>query len=259
VLRACSGYGIDEVLLVNVVENSREYVAVGDRMDGGELVLVDAWGAVVHKSTDEKDFGYYVYPIGDFLAGAMKLEEAAKSPELQFRMRQYLALREYSEREKTQRELIERERWEWENPPSRPLADEYDVEGAGPVTDDPGWTGARDDAPPPPLLPSEGQESPSAKPGTRGAGDEQAPPVRSHQPRPFGPFESAGPSSAGVDATHPTKRARVQEEDQDPRAKDGPKNAKFKHATRRAVGKGEPKPSPTPVAENERKDDDDTD
>jgi hypothetical protein len=186
VLRACSGYGINEVLLVNVGTNVREYVPVGGNMDGGELVLVDAWGAVVHKAIEDKDFGYYVYPIGDYLASAIKLEEAATNPELQFKMRRYLAQRDLAEREREERELLEDKQWEWAAGDRTAPLDDAEHEVPGPRDDREGWM--LEEHPWQPVLPSGETTNSPATAAPKEAGAVSAP-AKEKSPRPMGPFD----------------------------------------------------------------------
>lgn len=93
IVRGLIGYGVDEILLYNQEADRMSYVAVGDALDAGELVLAHALGAVAHKATEAKDFGYYVYPIGHSLADRIKLEDASQWPELQVAMQQYFEQR----------------------------------------------------------------------------------------------------------------------------------------------------------------------
>jgi len=86
-------YWVREVLLQNVMDASERNVAVGETLDGGELVLAHALGVVVHKTNGEKDFGYWVYPLGELLNARLRLEESARQwPEIYVAMRQHLEL-----------------------------------------------------------------------------------------------------------------------------------------------------------------------
>lgn len=96
VLKMVGGYGsgdywVREVLLENVMDFSTRYVAAGEDLDGGELVLVHALGAVVHKTANGEDYGYWVYPIGELLNARQRLEDSAVQwPEIYVAARQYL-------------------------------------------------------------------------------------------------------------------------------------------------------------------------
>ncbi|HRX85103.1 MAG TPA: hypothetical protein P5572_08800 [Phycisphaerae bacterium] len=96
IIKMVSGYGsgdywVREVLLENVMDFSTRYVAAGEDLDGGELVLVNALGAVVHKQSDNHDFGYWVYPLGELLNARLRLEDSAVQwPEIYVAARQYL-------------------------------------------------------------------------------------------------------------------------------------------------------------------------
>lgn len=82
---------IQEVLIENVMNFSTRYVSIGEPLDNGELVMVHALGAVVHKTDEGKDFGYWVYPLGDLLTARLRLEDAAGSwPEIYVAARQLL-------------------------------------------------------------------------------------------------------------------------------------------------------------------------
>jgi len=89
VVRMLMKYGIDEVRLVNTKTQQAHYVTLGEELDGGELVMVHVRGAVVHKETPKKDFGYYVYPKGSRLTEAVPLEQATSEPEILLAMHEY--------------------------------------------------------------------------------------------------------------------------------------------------------------------------
>lgn len=89
VVRMTMKYGVDEVRLVNTKTKEAQYVTLGESLDGGELVMVHLRGAVVHKQTPKKDFGYYVYPRGARLTEAMPLDQAGSEPEIRLAMIEY--------------------------------------------------------------------------------------------------------------------------------------------------------------------------
>ncbi len=88
ILRMTQRYGTDDAMVQEVVlEDMRtqetRYVPLGDDLDGGELVLVHALGALVHKQDSKTDYGYFIYPLGEYLAAGMDWQQASDSPELQ--------------------------------------------------------------------------------------------------------------------------------------------------------------------------------
>ncbi|MEZ6083027.1 MAG: hypothetical protein R3E58_03490 [Phycisphaerae bacterium] len=85
VLRFVGSYGVDEVRLGNIADESTMYVAAGEDLDGGTLILLSAGGVVNFKA----DYGYYVYPLGEFLSDRIPLEDADDWPEIQVAMLQY--------------------------------------------------------------------------------------------------------------------------------------------------------------------------
>lgn len=89
VLRMTVKYGVDEAFLVNTKTRRSSYVSVGEELDRGELVLVHSRGVVAHKATPEKDFGYFVYPLGRTLAESVQLEQATDQPEIILAMNRY--------------------------------------------------------------------------------------------------------------------------------------------------------------------------
>jgi hypothetical protein len=84
-IRMVMRYGVDEVRLSNIVDESAMHVALGEEFDGGTLVLVSALGVVNFK----EDFGYYVYPLGQYVSDAIALQDADEWPEIQVAMLQY--------------------------------------------------------------------------------------------------------------------------------------------------------------------------
>ena len=90
-VRMVMAYGSDDLLVREILvqdarSNSTEYVAVGDEFDRGELVLVHPLGVVVHKVDGERDYGYFVYPVGEPLADSVALDDAQAWPEIQAAM-----------------------------------------------------------------------------------------------------------------------------------------------------------------------------
>ena len=96
-------YGVDEVLIEQISDHDSYYVALGEELDCGELVLVHARGAVVHKGNDQKDYGHFVYPLGYTLDLCIPLLEADEWPEIQIAMEHHFADRR--EREKAQAQI----------------------------------------------------------------------------------------------------------------------------------------------------------
>ena len=90
VLRMTSQYGVDEVMLENVRSKENWYVEVGGELDAGELVLVHPLGVVVHKHDEERDYGYFVYPLGESLGDPVPLQDASEWPEIQVAALNYL-------------------------------------------------------------------------------------------------------------------------------------------------------------------------
>jgi len=87
-----SQHRIQEVLIENVMDFSARYVSIGEPLDNGELVMVHALGVVVHKADEGKDFGYWVYPLGELLTARLRLEDAAGPwPEIYVAARQFLS------------------------------------------------------------------------------------------------------------------------------------------------------------------------
>ncbi len=95
VARVAQRYGdhsrqVDEIVLERTTDFANVNVAVGEELDGGELVLVNAWGAVVHKYDEDRDFGYFVYPLGEALTSRIPLAQATDWPEIQVAMNRYI-------------------------------------------------------------------------------------------------------------------------------------------------------------------------
>ncbi|GJM25388.1 MAG: hypothetical protein DHS20C16_18030 [Phycisphaerae bacterium] len=84
-LKMVMRYGVDEIRLSNIVDESTIHVALGEEFDGGTLVLVSALGVVSFK----EDYGYYVYPLGQYVSDAIALQDADDWPEIQVAMLQY--------------------------------------------------------------------------------------------------------------------------------------------------------------------------
>ncbi len=84
-LKMVMRYGVDEVRLSNIVDESTIHIAEGEEFDGGTLVLVSALGVVSFK----EDHGYYVYPLGQYVSDAIPLQDANDWPEIQVAMLQY--------------------------------------------------------------------------------------------------------------------------------------------------------------------------
>ncbi len=79
---AALSYGRDEVRVRNTQTQQHDYVKVGTPMDGGELILVHPYGAIVHRQD-----GDYMYPLGKTFAESALLAPR-EYPEV------YLALKE---------------------------------------------------------------------------------------------------------------------------------------------------------------------
>ena len=71
-------YGVDELLVVNERAKTQEYVATGQELDGGELVLVHPYGGVVRKR-----HGDFFYEVGRMLSEAIPVAVADDYPEIQ--------------------------------------------------------------------------------------------------------------------------------------------------------------------------------
>ncbi len=62
-----------EVFVVNTGDNTSEYVGLGDKLDGGDVVLVHPLGAAARRD----DGSTRLYPIGKRLADCLPIEDAA--------------------------------------------------------------------------------------------------------------------------------------------------------------------------------------
>jgi hypothetical protein len=71
-------YGVDELLVVNERAKTQEYIATGQELDGGELVLVHPYGGVVRKRQ-----GDFFYEVGRMLSEAIPVAVADDYPEIQ--------------------------------------------------------------------------------------------------------------------------------------------------------------------------------
>jgi hypothetical protein len=85
-----AGTQVSEVLVEDARGRTSDYVAVGEELDRGRLVLVHTLGAVAHKTDGDTDYGYFVYPLGETLASAVPLTEAQAWPEIQAAMVMWL-------------------------------------------------------------------------------------------------------------------------------------------------------------------------
>ncbi|MCP4590532.1 MAG: hypothetical protein GY842_07300 [bacterium] len=73
----------EEVTVVNTASKQREYVRVGEQLDGGELLMVHPYGALVRR-TDGETEQEYLYPWRELMADAVALNRAPAS-QLQLR------------------------------------------------------------------------------------------------------------------------------------------------------------------------------
>ncbi|MFH0980617.1 MAG: hypothetical protein V2A79_03645, partial [Planctomycetota bacterium] len=89
VIRWC-GAAPGEVMVVNTASNHREYVRVGHGLDGGELLMVHPYGALVRRKL-ESGAREYLYPLGALLAEAVALDEASGETQLRASARHFLA------------------------------------------------------------------------------------------------------------------------------------------------------------------------
>ena len=210
-MRMVLRYGVDEVLLEDRANDSAEYVAVGDALDAGELVLVHALGAVAHKERDGRDFGYYVYPLGKSLAHAVSLEEASAWPEIQAAMKGY-----FDEQSRQPQAPAEQ---------SGSDAATHGVEGGAGITEDVLVVGDGDFVGPP-FLPDE-------RVGSNGAATSQ-PAVE--QPGSDTP-PTDRPAGKEVEPSHPAGEVAVQEKEAQP---------KPERKLRRPTGKRQPRQAVSP-------------
>ncbi len=70
-------YGTDELLVTNNRSKTSEYVAKGEKLDGGTLIYVHPFGAIVRK-----DDGYHFYEIGKLLSEDLPLDQVSNVPEI---------------------------------------------------------------------------------------------------------------------------------------------------------------------------------
>lgn len=86
VIRMAMLYGVGEVYVVNTRSQASEYVAVGDRLDEGELLLVHPLGAVTRREKGD----LLVYPVGKLLSESVALDEAKRFwPEIVYAYQAY--------------------------------------------------------------------------------------------------------------------------------------------------------------------------
>lgn len=65
---------IGEVYVYNSKDESKEYIRVGDQLDGGEVMLVHPLGPVTHRKNGDRLF----YPVGKLLSESIKFEETGE-------------------------------------------------------------------------------------------------------------------------------------------------------------------------------------
>jgi len=70
-------YGREELQIINTRRSRTEYVATGEEVDGGELVLVHPLGGIVRK-----EGGYYFYQVGAYLKDGIQVDQADDYPEI---------------------------------------------------------------------------------------------------------------------------------------------------------------------------------
>ena len=72
---------INQVMVVDGASKAREYVRVGEQLDGGDLIMVHPYGALVRRREGPRT-REYLYPLGELLADAVALNEAVSEPQL---------------------------------------------------------------------------------------------------------------------------------------------------------------------------------
>ena len=81
----------NEVTVVHAATNEREYIRVGEELDGGGLIMVHPYGALVRRREGLSGRREYLYPLGELLADAVALDEAGSEPQLRAIAHHFLA------------------------------------------------------------------------------------------------------------------------------------------------------------------------
>lgn len=84
---------IKEVTVFNTASKRTEVVRVGEKLDGGTLLMVHPYGVLVRRN-EEKENREYLYPQGKLLANAVALRTATGEPQLQAVAHYFLAKEE---------------------------------------------------------------------------------------------------------------------------------------------------------------------
>lgn len=163
-IRMAMAYGIGEVLVANTRTEQTEYVAIGEQLDDGEVLLVHPLGAVTRREKGE----VLVYPVGELLADSVTMGNAGRCcPELIFAYQAYeqeIRLREAAEKAAEEAAAAQ---------PLTPVKDEGSPDKAPPVV-------AKGD--PQPMTesgkgetgePSDGEKTPEDKPKNESGGPEK--------------------------------------------------------------------------------------
>ncbi|MEE9295861.1 MAG: hypothetical protein V3W34_12990 [Phycisphaerae bacterium] len=79
VIRMVLMYGVDEVLVVNTRDRSSEYVGIGEKLDGGDVLFIHPLGTAARR----EDGSTRIYPVGKRLSECLPLEDARRGyPEI---------------------------------------------------------------------------------------------------------------------------------------------------------------------------------
>lgn len=68
-------------MVVHTASKQREFVQVGEQLDGGELLMVHPYGLLVRREERDGDYDF-LYPKGELFADAVALDEALSQPQL---------------------------------------------------------------------------------------------------------------------------------------------------------------------------------
>lgn len=90
IIRMCMQAAVDEVLVVHAANKQREFVAKGQDLDGGKILMVHPLGALVRRNDGGQEHEF-LYPVGESLADSVRIDQAQRHPELRVFAKHYLA------------------------------------------------------------------------------------------------------------------------------------------------------------------------
>ncbi len=193
-------YGYDEVLVVNPGNGDKEYVGVGEELDGGEVLMVHNLGPITRREDEKVRF----YPIGQKLSGCVEIDKAMSDyPEVVYAF------------EQVREELIPPEPEEPEKV-EKPIPDKQDVkqkDGKAPDKQKGGKADPRISPPPVTGRPAPGTAPKSSQPGDAKTVAKTTTTKNSSASMPTNPTSKpaarpAGPAATRTPAARPTTAPR---------------------------------------------------